>query len=308
VEADAVVGGHDHERVFVQPKPAQPRNELAEQPIGQPQLEQVPLVRDLDQPRHAEPDHVVEPGDRLRREAPVRGARGVVLPRHVWQQDVLEPERRPRRLAHRARKAPEALDLPVREVARGRPGRRHAQARRAQPGRLLGHVQLVVVREQREEVGRMRVDVGAEAGTRIAAVEHRRHRERCAVVHGGGPAEPGRLASEPGERRVARGVDAPVRPEQRRERQLVEDHHHDRARRAHGMRLRAVRMLPRGRTLRLVGFDQHEAKTDRDDRQRRHPGARMENPLFRHENPAYLGLSRARHPASAAAGERPASG
>ena len=45
--------------------------QLAEQPVGQPELEQVPLVRDLHQPRHAEPDHAVEPGDRLGREAPV---------------------------------------------------------------------------------------------------------------------------------------------------------------------------------------------------------------------------------------------
>ena len=71
VEADAVVGDDDNERVRVQAESAQSRDELAEQPVGQPELEQVPLVRDLHQPRDAEPDHVVEPGDRLGREAPV---------------------------------------------------------------------------------------------------------------------------------------------------------------------------------------------------------------------------------------------
>ena len=56
----------------------------------------------------------------------------------------------------------------------------------------------------------MRVDVGAEAAPRVAAVEHRRNRERRAVVHGGGsPVPVGRARRA---RRTPGSAPASIRP------------------------------------------------------------------------------------------------
>ena len=95
VEPDAVVCHDDDERVTEEPEPAQARDQLAEEAVGQAELEEVALVGDLHEPRIAESLRPVEPRDWLGCVAPVVAAGGVELPRHVREQDVLEPERRP---------------------------------------------------------------------------------------------------------------------------------------------------------------------------------------------------------------------
>ena len=70
-EADAVVR-HDHdERVVEEAEPAHSREQLAEQAVRQPDLQQVALVGHLHEPRIPESQLPVEPVDRLGRMAPV---------------------------------------------------------------------------------------------------------------------------------------------------------------------------------------------------------------------------------------------
>ena len=145
VEADAVVGHHDHERVAEQPELSHPPEQLAEQTVRQSELQQMALVGDLHEPRVAEPLRPVQPGDGLRRMAPVVAARGVELPGHVREQHMLEPERGPLARLDRAHELSEAPDLSAPEVAQGRSLQRLAEARRAEPGGLLGGVHLVAV-------------------------------------------------------------------------------------------------------------------------------------------------------------------
>ena len=86
-----------------------------------------------------------------------------------------------------------------------------AQGRRAERGRVLVHVQLVAAaREQAEHVARV---IGRDRQAllaRQAPVEDRRDGVGRVLVDGGGVAVPGRVAGEPGEVRVAPGVDAAV--------------------------------------------------------------------------------------------------
>ena len=302
-EADAVVGRDDHERVAVEAGAPQAAHELAEQPVRHAELQQVPLIGHLDEPRHAEPERAVQAGDRLGREAAIAPARRVVLPRHVRQEHVLEPEGRLPGRPHAAHELAEAARLPAREVARGRAGRRHAQARRAQSGRLLGHVQLVVVRQQREQVRRVRVDVGPEARPRIAPVEHRRHGQRRAVVHRGRAAEPEAVVGELRERRVARIIEPPAGFHQGRERQLVEHHDHDRLRR----RDRVRHGPPAGasqRGSRAGRAAQRQPEAEQHGGQRRYSEDNPNDLSAQHESPAYPGFSPGRHLRNAAFGGR----
>ena len=245
----------------------------------------MPLVGHLHEPRHAESGRAVQTLDRLRRVAAVAHARRIELPGHVRQQHVLEPERAPGTAPHRADEASEALDPPAREVGEGRPLLRLAQARRAEAGGLLRGVHLVRRRQQGEQVGRMRVDVGARPRARVASVEHRGNRQRGAVVHRRRAAVPGGAAGEPGERRVALSVETAARAHQRRERQLVEHDHDDRprARCVGPQRLGVLAREPLGR-VRRRGLDQSNAQSNRGGHDRRSGNRADKVPV--HESPA----------------------
>ena len=103
-----------------------------------------------------------------------------------------------------------------------------AQPARAQRGGLLGDVHPVRLAEQREQAGGM---VGGDrqlARGRVVAVHDRRLRVLGRVVHRVGVAEPCRGPLELGEGRVADRVHVPAIVHERAQRELVEEHHHDR--------------------------------------------------------------------------------
>ena len=104
-----------------------------------------------------------------------------------------------------------------------------AQPLRAQRRDRLDDGQVVAAREQREEAARDGRARSAAAPARGAlAGELRGHRVGGQVVDRRGVAVPGRLAREPGEVGEQLGVDPPVGPIERRQRQLVEHDVHDR--------------------------------------------------------------------------------
>ncbi len=95
-EADAVVGHHRHHRAVVDPRLVEAVEQLAEQPVGVRDLEQVALVGLLDEEPARIAGTPVDARQRLPRGAPVDAARGQVLVRHVRQQDVDQVQLRAR--------------------------------------------------------------------------------------------------------------------------------------------------------------------------------------------------------------------
>ena len=75
-EADPVVGDHGHDGAVVDPHLVQPVEQLAEQPVGGLQLQQVALVGLLDHERDAVAGAALQPGQRLLRRAPVEAPEG----------------------------------------------------------------------------------------------------------------------------------------------------------------------------------------------------------------------------------------
>ena len=287
VEADAVVRHHRDHRVVVEVEPPQAGEQLTEQAVRERDLQEMALVGDLHQPRHAEAELAVQTRNRLGRMPPVAPPGRIELPGHVRQQRVLEPEGRPGLRLDRPDEAAEALDLPARQVTRGVPGLRLAEARRAESRGLLGGVHLVAVLEEGEEVGGVRVDVRGQARARVAAVENRGDGERRAVVDRRRSSVPGGIARQAREGRITLRVDPAALADQGRERELVEDDHDDRlGARGAAQRRRAVApslvafsgARPCGR------YDQRQANQACDEH--RAGDGQAENPTSRHESPA----------------------
>src|SRR5439155_22951404 len=106
-EADPLVAGHDHERAVPQPRRAQALDEPAEQPVRVGELQQMTLPVLDDDARILRPDLVGRP----RRHGVAHRialARGPVLPRAVWQEEVQVRQRRARRARQRLQEAVEA--------------------------------------------------------------------------------------------------------------------------------------------------------------------------------------------------------
>ena len=98
---DTVIGGDDHQRAVPQPGLAQPVDQPAEQPIGEAELQQVPLVSLEHEERVLRRLRAGEPGGAASAAA-IAVAVGEVLPGHVRQEHVLEVQRRRRRGPDRA--------------------------------------------------------------------------------------------------------------------------------------------------------------------------------------------------------------
>ena len=122
------------------------------------------------------------------------------------------------------------------------PGTR-AEIARAQPGQRLRDVQVVRVREEREQVVWVLGMDGQTPVLRVHAREDRRHRVDRPRVDRRRVAKPGRVLCESGEVRIALRVDLHALVEERRRGELVEDENDDRRLRrgACGPSLRLVR-------------------------------------------------------------------
>ena len=95
----------------------------------------------------------------------------------------------------------------------------------AEVGDRLLRVDRVRPAQQREEIARVVGDDRQRGAARALAGEQRRDRELGQLVNGAGVAKPVRAPRQAGEVGVADGIDPAVRPQQRCEGELVEDHH-----------------------------------------------------------------------------------
>ena len=146
------------------------------------------------------------------------------------QQHVLEVESRASRRAEALDPAHEALRPARFQLAFDRlPGlfvRVRAEPLRAEARGLLAGLDVVAATEQREQVIRVLRIAGLGEAPRCPAGEDRPERMPGLVEGRGGVREPGRVARQPSEWRVAAAVDPPVRIEQGDGRERVEDDHH----------------------------------------------------------------------------------
>jgi hypothetical protein len=137
---------------------------------------------------------------------------------------------------------------------------------------LVDDMELRRTAEEREQVLPV-IGVDRElAGLGEPAGEDRRDRVRRAFAHSRGVLEPGRTAGEAGEVREADRVDAPLRVEQRVDRQLVERDQHDGRARPLACSLRRVRGAREPRDVRVEQEQREEEQRRGCEHRQREPG------------------------------------
>ena len=228
---EAVVGGHDDQRVVVDLLLVEAAHEPAEQPVGVPELQEVALLVVAGEELVMEPRRGVHARKQVARARAGLHSRWQVEVGPVREQQVLHPEGRPPSGADAAHPALEALRTPAHHVGndRRRLGARAATHRgRAERRSLLGGDDPVALAlEHVKHTVRMPGAGGRRPGPRAHAVEDQRDGLGRRVIRRIAVAKPDGVAGQCSEVRIAHRVDLPALVEQRVAGELVEDEQHD---------------------------------------------------------------------------------